>query len=134
MYLNFKLFAYIFKYSFIYLLAMLGLCCCVGSSLVVVSGDHSSLWSVGFSLPAVASLVGEHTLWGTHASVLVASGFVHGLSSSAACGILPNQGSNPCLLHWQGDSLPLSHQGRPCLHFIILGQFLHIVLQHEFFK
>ena len=24
-------------------------------------------------------------------------------------GSLPNQGSNPCLLHWQVDSLPLSH-------------------------
>ena len=26
-------------------------------------------------------------------------------------GISPIQGSNPCLLHWQADSLPLSHQG-----------------------
>ena len=25
--------------------------------------------------------------------------------------IFPTQGSNPCLLHWQVDSLPLSHQG-----------------------
>ena len=24
------------------------------------------------------------------------------------------QGSNPCLLHWQADSLLLSHQGSPC--------------------
>ena len=24
------------------------------------------------------------------------------------------QGSNPCLLHWQVGSLPLSHQGSPC--------------------
>ena len=23
------------------------------------------------------------------------------------------QGLNPCLLHWQADSLPLSHQGSP---------------------
>ena len=23
----------------------------------------------------------------------------------------PTQGSNPCLLHWQADSLPLRHQG-----------------------
>ena len=37
----------------------------------------------------------------------------HGLSCSKACGILPDQGSNPCLLHWQADSLPLSHQGSP---------------------
>ena len=28
-------------------------------------------------------------------------------------GIFPTQGSNPGLLHWQEDSLPLSHQGSP---------------------
>ena len=28
-------------------------------------------------------------------------------------GIFLIQGSNPCLLHWQADSLPLSHQGSP---------------------
>ena len=35
----------------------------------------------------------------------------HGLSSSMACGIFQDQGSNLCLLHWQADSLSLSHQG-----------------------
>ena len=29
---------------------------------------------------------------------------VHGLSGSLACGISLDQGSNPCLLHWQADS------------------------------
>ena len=33
--------------------------------------------------------------------------------SSTACRIPPDQGSNLCLLHWQEDSLPLSHQGSP---------------------
>ena len=33
-------------------------------------------------------------------SVVVA----HGLSCSAACGTFPDQGSNPCPLHWQADS------------------------------
>ena len=42
-------------------------------------------------------------------SVVVAPG----LTCSVACGIFPDQGSNPCLLHWQADSLPLSHQGSP---------------------
>ena len=32
-------------------------------------------------------------------SVVVA----YGLSGSAACGIFPDQGSNPCPLHWQAD-------------------------------
>ena len=36
-----------------------------------------------------------------------------GARCSAACGIFLDQGSNPCLLHWQADSLPLSHQGSP---------------------
>ena len=35
-----------------------------------------------------------------------------GLSCSAARGIFPDQGWNLCLLHWQADSLPLSHQGK----------------------
>ena len=30
---------------------------------------------------------------------------------SAACGSFPNQGSNPCPLHWQPDSWPLDYQG-----------------------
>ena len=38
---------------------------------------------------------------------------VHRLSCPVACGILRDQGLNPCLLHWQTDSLPLSHQGSP---------------------
>ena len=37
----------------------------------------------------------------------------HGPSRSPACGILPDQGSNPCPLHWQADSQPLRHQGSP---------------------
>ena len=36
------------------------------------------------------------------------------LSCSEACGILWDRGSNPCPLHWQVDSLALSHQGSPC--------------------
>ena len=43
-----------------------------------------------------------------------------GLSWSMACGIFPDQGLNLCLLLWQADSLPLSHQGSPVvsLNFI----------------
>ena len=32
------------------------------------------------------------------------------LSRPSTCEIFPDQGSNLCLLHWQVDSLPLSHQ------------------------
>ena len=50
----------------------------------------------------------------------------HGLSCSEVYGrILLDQGSNPCLLHWQVGSLPLSHQGSPiyshgCSYFLII--------------
>ena len=53
------------------------------------------------------------------------------LSSSGAqvaCGILPDKGSNLRSLHWQEDSLPLSHQGSPkvtgifCTCAFFLGQ------------
>jgi len=39
----------------------------------------------------------------------------HGPGCSVASGIIPDQGLNPCLLHWQVDSLPPSHQGSPLL-------------------
>ena len=44
-------------------------------------------------------------------SVVVA----HGSSCSAACGIFPEQGSNPRALHWQADAQPLHHQGSPTI-------------------
>ena len=43
---------------------------------------------------------------------LVGSGVeVQGLSCPAAGVIFPDQGWNPCPLHWQVDSLPLDHLG-----------------------
>ena len=102
-------------------LAVLGLCCFKGFSLVVVSRDYSSLKCVGFSLwwlPLLQSMGSR-----AQASVVVVPGLqstgliavMQGLSCSAASGIFPDQGLNPCLLHWQADSLPLSHphQGSP---------------------
>ena len=50
------------------------------------------------------------------------SSYVHGIfpgkNSRVGChflfqGIYPTQGLNPSLLHWQGGSLPLKHQGSP---------------------
>ena len=78
-----------------------------GLSLVAASGGHSSSGCAGLSLswPLLLQSTGSRCA----GSVIVA----HGPSCSAACGILPDQGSNPCPLHWQADSQPLSHQGRP---------------------
>ena len=44
--------------------------------------------------------------------------------------IIPDQGSNPCLLHWQADSLPLSHRVSPTLCFDS-GVFLIFFAQQE---
>ena len=74
---------------------------------------------VGFSLVvglrlliSVASLVAGQRLWST-GSVVVA----HGLGCSVACRILLALELNPCLLHWQVDSLPLNHQESPGFQF-----------------
>ena len=34
------------------------------------------------------------------------------LKHTVACGILPDQGLNPCPLHWQVDSYPLQQTGK----------------------
>ena len=63
-------------------------------------------------LSAVAPLVAEHGFSGVWASVRAACGLsscAHGLSCSTTCGIFPDQGSNPCALHWQADSYLLCH-------------------------
>ena len=83
-----------------------------GLSLVAASGGHSSLPCAGLSLSRPL------LLWSTGSrragSVIVA----HGPSCSTACGIFPNQGLNPCPLHWQADSQPLRHQGNPQIRFL----------------
>ena len=43
-------------------------------------------------------------------------------SCSTACRIFPVQGSNSSLLHWQADSLLVSHQGSPHTDFFTHSQ------------
>ena len=80
---------YFFRFFKIYFIC---LCLCwvfiaaLRLSLVVASRGYSLVAVLGLLIAAV-SLVAEH-----------------GLSCPTACGIFPNQGSNPCLLHWQVDS------------------------------
>ena len=94
---------------------MLGLRFVRGLSLVAASGGHSSSRCGDHSSSRCAglSLSRPLLLWDTGSrcsgSVVVA----HGPSCSVACGIFPDQGSNPCPLHWQADSQPLRHQGSP---------------------
>ena len=101
-------------------MAVWGLCCCAGFSLVTEKGGYSPAAVHGL-LTAAASL-----LWragfctcGTWAQklqllgsvVCVLSSEAQGLSCPTAYGIFLDQGWNACSLHWQVDSLPLSHQG-----------------------
>ena len=95
-YVYISLLIYLFIFN---LLAALGLRCCARA--------FSSCWRAGATLRCGAqashcggfSCCGAQAL-GARASVVVA----RGLSCSAACGIFPDQGSNPCPLHWQADS------------------------------
>ena len=85
-----------------------------GLSLVVASGSHSSSRCAGLSLSWPLSL--RSTGSRRAGSAVVA----HGPSCSAARGIFPDQGSNPCPLHWQADSQWLRHQGSPACEILIL--------------
>ena len=105
-----------FKHLFIYFIFD-----CTGSLWLRGLSSRCGQWELLFFV--VFSL---HELWGSQASVAMA----HALSSCSSwalehrltsCGyklshfteweIFPDCGLNPCLLHWQVDSLPLRHQG-----------------------
>ena len=118
---------------FILVVAGLSLRCCSGFSLAAECRGHSPVALLGL-FTAVASPV-EQGLQGAWAPVVVASrlqstGWVvvmHQLNCSLACELFPDQGLNPCLLHWQADSLPLSHQGNPSptlVLWVVLGNRL----------
>ena len=104
--------SFFFFFNFyLFILFYFWLCCVFvsvrGLSLVVASGGYSSSQCAGLSLsrPLLLRSTGSRCA----GSAVVA----HGPSCSAACGIFPDQGSNPRPLHWQADSQPLRHQGSP---------------------
>ena len=104
-FLTLKLFKWVFKQLNIYLFVLNFLC-----------------WTQAFSRWGKQGLLSS---WG--AQPFSCGGFscgtqflVRGLSSCSRWAQLPhgmwvflNQGSNPCLLHWQMDSQPPDHQGSP---------------------
>ena len=100
-------FLFYIMYLFIYVLFLAVLClpCYMDFSLLAVNGDsspvavHGLLHYHGFSCCKAQTLDTD--------SIVVVQRF----RCSTACGIFLDQGSNPCLLHWQVDSLPPSHQG-----------------------
>ena len=117
------------KCNFIHLalvLAVQGLRCSAGFSPVAASGgcslvvEQGALGHPGFS--ACGSWAPRHRF----------SSCAHVLSCSASCMIFPDQGSNPCLLHWQADSLPLSHLGSSSLRLAVpLTELKWIKLRHS---
>ena len=84
------LFIYFKNYLFIYFWLCWVFVSVRGLSLVVASGGHSSSRCTGLSL--LWPLLLRSTSSRRAGSVIVA----HRPSCSAACGILPDQGSNPC--------------------------------------
>ena len=92
---------------------------CAGSSLLlelVSSCEEWGLLSICGGFSCCRAWAPGHV-----GSVVVASGLqstgtvveVHRFTCSVAYSFFPDQGLNPCLLHWQVDSLPLSCQGGP---------------------
>ena len=110
-----------------------------GSSLLRRFLSSCGEWGAySWLLIAEASLVAEPGLEGTWASVVSVCGLSgcgswapragsvavgHGPCCSVMQGIFPDQGLNLCLLHWQADSLPLSHQGSPISHHFFVFSF-----------
>ena len=107
----------LFKKVICLLLFVLSLCCFQDLSLVAASRVHSPVavcGARGFSQRGAQALghMGSEVVapgpWSSGSRIVAP-----GLSCSSACRILPDQGSNPRLLHWQADSLPVGHQGSP---------------------
>ena len=101
-------------------MAVLGLRCCAGFSLVVASGDSCRDAGPG---PLIVG-ASRYRAWvlghrlrscGMWVSSCGSRALEHRLNSSrsVARGIFPDQGLNLCLPHWLADSSPLSHQGSP---------------------
>ena len=120
-----------FLKSFYFFLAVRGLRCCVGSSLVVMSGGYSCLWCAGSPLQCLLSFLGRgsrvHGLpWLQHMGSGVAVprlwstgsvAMVHGLSCFLACGIFRDEESNPMSPSLAGGFFITEPPGKPPLLF-----------------
>ena len=111
---------FMYFYLFIYLWLCWVFVSVRGLSLVAASGGHSSSRCGDRSSSRCAGLSLSRPLLsrGTGSRSAGSAAVAHGPSRSAACGIFPDQGPNPCSLHWQADSQPLRHQGSPANYLI----------------
>ena len=95
---------------------------CAGSSLLPRAGAALQLRCTSSSL--------QWFLCGGRARGLSGTGSVvaaHSCCSFTTCGIFLSQG--PCLLPWQVDSLPLSHQGSHNTQYLVLlipSSYVHL--------
>ena len=106
--MHFIFFYFFYKFIYLFIFGCVGsLFLCEGFLQFRRAGTtlHRACAGLSSSRPLLLRSTGSRRA----GSVIVA----HGLSCSAACGIFPDQGSNPCPLHWQADSQPLRHQGSP---------------------
>ena len=108
--LQWVLFCFVFFINYLFL-AVLGLRFCARA--FSSCGERGPLFIVVRGPLLLRPLL----LWSTGSRRAGSVAVAHGPSCSAACGIFPDQGSNPCPLHWQADSQPLRHQGSPAVSF-----------------
>jgi len=106
----FKTVFFVFYYLFIF--------GCVGAALLRGLFSSCRKWGLLSSCNVQSSYSGDFSCYKAsalgHVGISRCGFWVPELSGSMACVIFPDQGSNPCLQHWQTNSLPLSHQGSPC--------------------
>ena len=106
---------------------------CTGSALLRVG--FLSLWRAGATQwhTAVVQclLSGFSYCWEWALEQTGSAVVAHRRSCSVACGIVLDQGSNSCLLHWQTDSLLQSHLGSPspCLGQALLNKYYLFIFQ-----
>ena len=105
--------------------------CTVIISILQMSKWHLETLSPRVNLCSVA-LVASNSLWrhGLQPARLLCPWNSLGKNTREGChvllqGGLPNPGSNLYFLHWQADSLPLSHQGSP------KGRINHDEIKHH---
>ena len=137
--------SFLFVYTFVYLF-IFG---CTG--FLLLHSDFPQLWWAGttlhcctqaphcsrFSCCGAQALGSQASVVATHGFTSCRSGFqstgsvfvLQGFSCSIACGIFPDQGLNPCPLHWQVDAYPLHHQGSP-RQSLFKSHFLLVLMAH----
>ena len=116
----------------LFILVALGLHCCVRA----LSSCEQGLLQVHCTGLLQWLLVAERRLQGARALIIAA----FRLYLLLGMWHLPDQGLNPCLLHWQADSYPLSHQGslvmvsKRTFHIRPITQDQGIVLNPKLYK